>query len=60
MRVAETRSTSRRTSGFAIDNAMGDVWRKEYAREYDKAHAKPHVMTKAEFRTKLMNELNID
>ena len=59
MRVREMRATTRRTSGFAVDNAMGDVWRKEYAREYDKAHAKPHVMTKAEFRTKLMNELNI-
>ena len=57
MRVAETRSTSRRTSGFAVDNAMGDVWRKEYAREYDRMHAKPHVITKAEFRTKLMKEL---
>ncbi len=57
MRVAETRSTSRRTSGLAIDNAMGDVWRREYAREYDRMHAKPHVMTKAEFRTKLMKEL---
>jgi hypothetical protein len=57
MRVAETRSTSRRTCGFAVDNAMGDVWRKEYAREYDRMHAKPHVMTKAEFRTKLMKEI---
>ena len=57
MRVAETRSTSRRISGLAIDNAMGDVWRREYAREYDRMHAKPHVMTKAEFRTKLMKEL---
>ena len=59
MRVREMRSTTRRISGFAIDNAMGDVWRKEYAREYDKARNRPHVMTKAEFRTKLMNELNI-
>ena len=59
MRVAETRSTSRHPSGLAIDNAMGDVWRREYAREYDKAHNRPHVMTKAEFRTKLMKELNI-
>ena len=57
MRVAETRSTSRRTSGFAVDNAMGDVWRKEYAREYDRMHVKPHVMTKVEFRTKLIKEL---
>ena len=57
MRVAETRSASRRTSGFAVDNAMGDVWRKEYAREYDRMHAKPHVMTKVELRTKLMKEL---
>ena len=59
MRVAEMRSTVRHPSGLAIDNAMGDVWRREYAREYDKAHNRPHVMTKAEFRTKLMNELNI-
>ena len=57
MRVREMRSTTRRISGFAIDNAMGDVWRKEYAREYDMMHAKPHVMTKAEFRTKLMKEI---
>ena len=57
MRVAEMRSASMRTSGFAVDNAMGEVWRKEYAREYDRMHAKPHVMTKAEFRTKLMKEL---
>ena len=60
MRVREMRATNRRTSGLAIDNAMGEVWRKEYAREYDRMHAKPHVMTKAELRTKLMNELNID
>ena len=59
MRVREMRATTRRISGLAIDNAMGEVWRKEYAREYDRIHAKPHVMTKAEFRTKLMNELNI-
>ena len=57
MRVAEMRSTSKHPSGFAVDNAMGDVWRKEYAREYDRMHAKPHVMTKAEFRTKLMKEI---
>ena len=57
MRVREMRSTTRRISGLAIDNAMGDVWRREYAREYDRMHAKPHVMTKAEFRTKLMKEL---
>ena len=59
MRVAEMRSTVRHPNGLAIDNAMGDVWRKEYARGYDKARNRPHVMTKAEFRTKLMNELNI-
>ena len=57
MRLAEMRSTVRHLSGLAIDNAMGDVWRKEYAREYDKARNRPHVMTKAEFRTKLMKEL---
>ena len=57
MRVAEMRATTRRISGLAIDNAMGDVWRREYAREYDRMHAKPHVMTKAEFRTKLMKEI---
>ena len=57
MRVREMRATTRRISGLAIDNAMGDVWRKEYAREYDRMHAKPHVMTKAEFRTKLMKEI---
>ena len=51
------RATTRRTSGFAIDNAMGDVWRKEYAREYDKARNRPHVMTKAEFRAKLQHYL---
>ena len=55
MRVREMRSTTRRISGFAIDNAMGDVWRKEYARESDKARNRPHVMTKAEFRTKLQH-----
>ena len=54
MRVAEMRSTVRHPSGLAIDNAMGDVWRKEYAREYDRMHVKPHVMTKVEFRTKLI------
>lgn len=57
MRVREMRSTTRRISGLAVDNAMGDVWRREYAREYDRMHAKPHVMTKAEFRTKLMKEI---
>lgn len=57
MRVAEMRSTVRHPSGLAIDNAMGEVWRREYAREYDRMHAKPHVMTKAEFRTKLMKEI---
>ena len=57
MRVREMRATTRRTSGFAIDNAMGDVWRKEYAREYDKARNRPHVMTKAEFRAKLQHYL---
>ena len=57
MRVAEMRATTRRISGLAIDNAMGDVWRREYAREYDRMHAKPHFMTKAEFRTKLMKEI---
>ena len=59
MRVREMRATTRRISGLAIDNAMGEVWRKEYARECDKARNRPHVMTKAEFRTKLMNGLNI-
>ena len=59
MRVREMRATTRRISGLAIDNAMGDVWRKEYAREHDKERNRPHVMTKAEFRTKMMNELNI-
>ena len=58
MRVREMRATTRRTSGLAIDNAMGDVWRKEYARECDKARNRPHVMTKAEFRTKLQHYLN--
>ena len=57
MRVAEMRPTVRHPSGLAIDNAMGDVWRREYAREYDRMHAKQHVMTKVEFRTKLMKEL---
>ena len=57
MRVAEMRSTVRHLSGLAIDNAMGEVWRREYAREYDRMHAKPHVMTKVELRTKLMKEL---
>ena len=57
MRVREMRATTRRVSGLAIDNAMGDVWRKEYAREYDRMHAKPHVMTKVELRTKLMKEI---
>ena len=57
MRVAEMRPTVRHLSGLAIDNAMGEVWRREYAREYDRMHAKPHVMTKAEFRTKLMKEI---
>ena len=55
MRVREMRATNRRTSGLAIDNAIGDVWRKEYPREYDKARNRPHVMTKAEFRTKLQH-----
>ena len=58
MRVREMRATTRRISGLAIDNAMGDVWRKEYARECDKARNRPHVMTKAEFRTKLQHYLN--
>lgn len=52
------RATTRRISGLAIDNAMGDVWRKEYARKYDKARNRPHVMTKAEFRTKLIADLH--
>ena len=51
------RATFRHPSGLAIDNAMGEVWRREYAREYDRMNAKPHVMTKAEFRTKLMKEI---
>ena len=58
MRVREMRATTRRISGLAIDNAMGEVWRKEYARECDKARNRPHVMTKAEFRTKLQHFLN--
>lgn len=58
MRVREMRATTRRTSGLAIDNAMGDVWRKEYAREYDKARNRPHVMTKAELRRKLIADLH--
>ena len=58
MRVREMRATTRRISGLAIDNAMGEVWRKEYARECDKARNRPHVMTKAEFRTKLQHYLN--
>lgn len=58
MRVREMRSTVGHPSGLAIDNAMGDVWRKEYAREYDKARNRPHVMTKAEFRRKLIADLH--
>ncbi len=58
MRVREMRATTRRTSGLAIDHAMGEVWRREYAREYDKARNRPHVMTKAEFRTKLIADLH--
>ena len=57
MRIIEIRHAKKRSVGISIENAMGDVQRYEYARARDKERKTPHVMTKAEFRTKLQHDL---